>query len=78
MDDDDIGTVRWFGQSWHAPINDPRAEVPVPVNQDCMSCHLPIGSDDQGVEIPYYSGGYAERQPWHKNCFFDEIGVPHE
>lgn len=69
--DDDIGTVRWFGQSWHAPINDPRAEVPVPTDHDCTYCHVPIVSDDSGVTIPSQDG----RVVFHRTCFFKELGL---
>lgn len=75
MTDDDIGTVRWFGESWRAPINDPRAEIPIPVGEQCIYCHLPIVSDDQGISVP---GPPTGRVVFHKDCFFDEIGVPHE
>lgn len=75
MTDDDIGTTRWFGQSWHAPINDPRAEIPVPVDENCIYCHMPIRSDDAGLSVP---GPPTGQVVFHKECFFDEIGVPHE
>ena len=46
--DDDLGTVRWFGESWGAPINDPRSHVTTPVDERCIECLLLIKSDDQG------------------------------
>jgi hypothetical protein len=79
MDDDDIGTVRWFGPTWNAPVNDPRAEVPVPVETDCIYCSLPIKSDDQGVTMPYLSMDRGPvRVAYHLNCFWDDLGIPHE
>lgn len=73
MPDDDIGTVRWFGESWGAPANDPRTRIEAPVGL-CVECHLPISSDGQGVTIPSGEG----RAIFHKICFFDVLGVPHD
>jgi hypothetical protein len=72
MTDDDIGTVRWFGESWHAPVNDPRARIETPTDQRCIECLLYLQSDDQGMRIPSGSG-FAY---FHKACFFAAIGVP--
>lgn len=78
MDDDDIGTVRWFGDSWHAPVNDPRARVESPVDQRCIHCHLWIGPADRGVTIPYLNVDTGPTTvAYHLKCFLDEIGVPH-
>jgi hypothetical protein len=79
MSDDDIGTVRWFGESWHAPINDPRTRVDTPTNRQCIACYDWIESHNQGLVIP----ASPEIDPegtvvYHKQCFFDEIGVPHD
>lgn len=76
--DDDIGTVRWFGESWGAPICDPRANIPAPIDQNCLACHLPIKSNDQGVGTLSYGiehsvDGYVY---YHLDCFLAEIGVP--
>jgi hypothetical protein len=76
MDGDDIGTVRWFGESWGAPVNDPRARVEAPITFNCMDCSKWIESDDSGFMIlDGLVGGYVA---FHKDCFFDAIGVPHD
>lgn len=75
MTDDDIGTVRWFGQSWDAPVNDPRTQIAVPFGKECIYCYKPIREDDTGISVP---GPPLGRVYFHKNCFFDEVGVPHE
>ena len=70
--DDDIGTVRWFGDSWGAPVNDPRARLEsAPVHMNCIRCGIPIHSDDQGISIPGPDGYVA----YHLGCFFEELGI---
>jgi hypothetical protein len=71
-DDDDIGTARWFGQTWGAPVCDPRAHVEAPVGEPCLRCHRPIEAGDQGVTIPYGT----VPAPWHLDCWLREIGAP--
>jgi hypothetical protein len=71
---EDIGTVRWFGDSWGAPINDPRTWVETPTNELCAECMKWIESDDSGIRIPgVEASGYVS---FHKKCFFHTIGVP--
>jgi hypothetical protein len=76
---DDIGTVRWFGESWGAPVNDPDTHVDTPTHRQCIECLRWIESDDQGMVIPTV----PEIDPqgtvaYHRVCFFDVIGIPHE
>ena len=44
--------MRWFGESWGAPINRCCAQVPVPVGCFCEKCAIRIKSTDQGFELP--------------------------
>lgn len=69
-EDDDIGTVRWFGESWGAPINDPRARIETPAAEKCIDCSRWIMNDDQGVRIPSREFVY-----YHLDCFLRDIGV---
>ena len=73
MIDDDIGTTRWFGESWGAPVNDPRTHVETPTNERCLECLLWIRAGDQGFQIP--GGETPGHVTFHKQCFFDAIGV---
>jgi hypothetical protein len=78
MSDDDIGTVRWFGQSWGAPVNDPRAHMSVPLGEWCIHCKVHFDHGDQGFGIAAHTSIAANGQVfYHRNCLFDEIGVPH-
>jgi hypothetical protein len=72
----DIGTVRWFGKDWYAPINDPRAEVSTPVGVPCERCSDGIEAGDQGVLIPkFVSEGVMDMAAFHLNCFLTEVGA---
>lgn len=82
MSDDDIGTVRWFGESWGAPICDPRAHVDTPVGQDCAGhdhLHGPVSrkirEGDQGVTVPFFSAKAPGILAYHLQCWFHELGL---
>lgn len=70
MTDDDIGTLRWFGPSWGAPVNDPRAEVAAPVGDLCAECREPLTALDQGIVL-----AGATRTVLHLDCFLRELGI---
>ena len=70
-DEDDLGTVRWFGESWGAPMNDPRTQVPTPTWERC-DCGQPILTGDQGLSIPKSEGG---RVFYHLVCFYQSLGL---
>jgi hypothetical protein len=79
---DDLGTVRWFGESWGAPICDPRTHVPTPVGAVCSGHdHLhedrpaTIEPGARGVTIPYLGGSAGERVVYHLTCWLHEVGV---
>lgn len=84
MTDDDLGTVRWFGRSWGAPINDPRAEIEVPVGAQCISCNVMFEDYHRGVRIPWAAATmeeYRQREAsgdlytyYHLDCWMRSIG----
>ena len=41
--------VRWFGDTWGAPICDPAYHVEVPVGTLCIECAKPVKGKDRGV-----------------------------
>lgn len=71
---EEIGTVRWFGDGWGAPVNDPRARVPVPVGEPCMGgCGHSIAEHDRGIGIPHLPGGHYG---WHHlGCWLRSLGL---
>lgn len=79
-DEDDIGTVRWFGESWKAPICDPRAHVGTPVGMNCSGhdhLHGPLSEkireSDQGIMVPFL--GENRYVAYHLQCWFHELGL---
>lgn len=75
-DDDDIGTVRWFGESWGAPICDWRAHIDNPGAARCLDCNHYIESDDQGIStVASLSIDPSGRVYYHLDCFLRMLGI---
>ncbi len=80
--------MKWFGESWGAPVCDPDDHVEPPVGMPCARCDRAIIEDDQGVFLPLLTmkvepdvAGVleVEVQPWHLDCFLRSVGaVPPE
>ena len=71
--------MRWFGPtSWGAPVNETTQRMPIPTDQACDRCLLPIHADDQGLELPALIGRGLPAVPiyFHLKCFFKEVGIP--
>ena len=67
--EEELGTVRWFGRSWGAPVCRPAANVPTPVGEPCAwgGADLPIHLGDQGVGVLDVTTG---RFVWyHLDCW---------
>jgi hypothetical protein len=60
--------MRWFGESWGAPVNHPDYEIPIPLTEPCQFCGIPFATDDHGVQIPHL-GGQEEVTNYHRLCF---------
>jgi hypothetical protein len=52
---------RWFGKSWHAPVNHPDYEIPIPQGEECSYCGIPFNSESQGVK-------FSSDDQFHENC----------
>lgn len=83
---DEIGTTRWFGPSWGAPVCDPRAHIPTPVGFSCGGCDHEIIDGDNGVVYPYWDGHSVTPMAWHRECNLRQVlgcsahlrGEPHD
>lgn len=66
-------TMRWFGESWGAPMNDDCPQVDVPFGAQCIHCLELIDEDDRGVV-------YANGPVAHVECHFRSFagGVNHQ
>ncbi len=66
--------MQWFGESWGAPVCDPKTHIPTPVGSSCAACSAPIAAADCGVHLPFVgdpSGkGYLD---YHHLCFLRSI-----
>jgi len=83
-DDDELGTVRWFGRSWDAPVNDPALEIPIPIGTQCARCNVIFEDYHRGVRIPFVAsraeGGKIHVEPsgffyYHLDCWMYELGI---
>jgi len=75
-----MNAIKWFGESWGAPINEQAQRVGTPIDQNCIACTKPIYWGDQGFVVAYLGIG-AERSGevvYHKDCFFKDIGISHD
>lgn len=68
----DVGTVRWFGRTWRAPVCDPRAHIETPVGHICPFDGADIEPNDRGISVPNMNG---ERTSYHLACFLYSIGA---
>jgi len=72
--------MKWFGESWRAPICAPENEVKTPVGERCLLCKEHIEAGDQGLMMPFCTVIDAEpvsRQiAEHIECFLDDV-LPH-
>lgn len=73
--------MKWFGESWRAPVCEPEDEVETPVGAACLLCDEPIAAGDQGIVMPF-SGDIVDGRltarpvPEHLDCYLDSI-LPH-
>lgn len=72
----DLGTTRWFGASWDAPVCMPATHVPTPVGA-CVECERLIVSTDRGLLIPHVDldTSRSHMRPYHLDCFLRQIGL---
>lgn len=70
-DDEDIGTARWFGESWGAPCCIPDAHVDTPAGEGCQQCGADIEPGDQGTGCPLW--GTDTYVWWHLSCWLHSV-----
>ncbi len=77
-------SMRWFGESWDAPVCHETPHVPTPVGEPCAWCGEPITANDRGVliwrleikKVVTYRSLHASpggHRPWHVECNFRAI-----
>lgn len=74
--DQKIGTVRWFGDNWGAPVCEPEAQIDTPLLAPCIRCNEWFHIGDRGVSlIASPSIHPSGRVAYHLMCFLEEVGA---
>jgi len=66
----------WFGESWGAPICDPRTHIVLNSGHECFACKRDLHEGDRGFVVAHVDAleGVA-RLPWHRDCFLQSLGI---
>lgn len=67
--------MKWFGESWGAPVCVPEDHVATPVGASCLRCHETVAAEDIGVMMPYFGALDApvELIPMHHACLMRSV-----
>lgn len=66
--------MRWFGESWGAPVCDPADHVETPTGTPCTSCTEPIAASDRGLVVPLLGRATEPTLlPYHHMCFLGTV-----
>lgn len=76
--------IRWFGDTWGGPINDPLYQIDVPVGTKCLECTGLVTERDRGVVVScatsvwggwdLEAGGYRYHVcSYHLLCWLNEV-----
>ena len=68
--------IKWFGETWGAPINRDDNKVSTPVDGVCLFCNGGIGCVHRGVMIMHHGVATNEYRPAHINCFLESVLGP--
>lgn len=67
--------MKWFGESWGAPVCAPEDHAPVPGGA-CTVCEELFKAADQGLILPFLGGpGDPSELPYHLGCFREALGI---
>jgi len=74
--------MKWFGESWGAPVCGYTEHVATPVGEMCLSCGVKILPGDAGFSVPSLTDAvfaavgpvktWRER-PYHRKCFLELV-----
>ncbi len=69
--------MKWFGESWGAPVNELCARIDVPDGECCPRCGRSIRPGDQGFQISGLAyDGTVEVFDFHRACFYGRVARP--
>lgn len=66
--------MKWFGESWGAPVNKTNDQVDPPLGLFCAVCSDSIKKGERGLLLPF-SGGPDDPPdlPYHLKCFLGSV-----
>ena len=68
-------TVKWFGESWGAPVCKPENHAATPT-APCAHCNLAFRKSDSGIILPFAGGpGDPPELPYHRLCLLWQMGI---
>ena len=65
--------MKWFGDSWGAPVCTELEKVPVPITELCFACGGEFVELDRGLVLPYDDKSGTRDTFWHRTCFLKSI-----
>ena len=68
--------MKWFGESWGAPVCEPEGHSAVPVGKLCGGCQEPIRDIDRGVILPFLGSETDDKEmAMHHFCLLRNLGI---
>lgn len=68
--------MKWFGESWGAPVNESAEHTETPVGGVCIYCNVMITPEDRGFVLPYISDEEdLDEVAFHYQCFLRDLGI---
>lgn len=70
--------MKWFGESWGAPVCYAAEHAPTPIGKLCGYCPHSIRPGDQGLLLPYLDPAEStvwRDLPFHLVCFLRSVGA---
>lgn len=76
-----MGTLKYFGRSFNAPMYSGVPEIPTPVQESCAWCGEPILKGEAGITMPHImSDRDVQELPYHIECHLRQAlgGLAHQ
>ncbi len=68
--------MKWFGESWGAPVCQPEDHVAGLPDAPCTCCNRAFVEGDIGVIVPLIGGpGDPKDVGYHHACFMESLGL---
>lgn len=67
--------MKWFGESWGAPVCHALDWIETPAGEPCIYCPRPVGVHDQGFALPHLGAEDVVVVYAHRACLLRAVGV---